>query len=429
MSQPDNLQYASRPEIAAHQLAGLRELVSFLQHESSNTFYQQKLAGIEASRLMDLTELPFTTKSELVAEHRDYPPYGRNLSYPLAHYSRLHQTSGTTGRPLPVLDTLDSWQWWADCWLQVFEGAGVTAEDRVFLAFSFGPFIGFWAAHEGAAKLGALIIPGGGMDTDQRLAALFEHDVTVVCCTPSYSLYLAEAATVRGLDLARSGVRVLLQAGEPGASLPAVRRRIEEAWGAKCYDHAGASEIGAYGFSCAAQNGLHFNEREFMVEVLEPGREYPVPPGEIGELVLTNLGRRGFPVIRYRTGDVVKLATGPCECGRTYQLAQDGLIGRTDSMITVRGINVYPSSVEAIIREVVPVCEFKLIFYRENNLDELAIEIELAEAERASQLAKLESFLRQRLALRVKVSAVEPDTLPRFQLKARRLEDRRPRLS
>lgn len=427
----ENLKSAAPEDIEIHQMARLRAQLEFLLGESQNLFYKEKLAGIDPANIRsvaDLAALPFTLKSELVAEQNNYPPYGRNLSYPPADYIKLHQTSGTTGRPLRVLDTRESWDWWSNCWVQVFESAGVTREDRVFLAFSFGPFIGFWAGYEGAAQLGALAIPGGGMDTEQRLAAILEFEATVVCCTPSYSLYLAEVAEKKGIDLAGSAVHTLIHAGEPGGSIPAVRQRIEQAWGAKAHDHAGASEIGAYGFSCAAQNGLHINESEFIIEILEPGTDRPVAPGQSGEMVLTNLGRWGFPVIRYRTGDTVQLAEQPCACGSIYKFIKGGIIGRTDNMITVRGINIYPSAVEAVIREVLPASEFRLIFLRVHNMDELEVEVEMDESQQAAYLENLSHLFRQRLALRVPVRAVAPNSLPRFQLKARRIEDRRTRL-
>ncbi len=421
------LERAASAEIEQHQLGRLRALLTFLKEESGNTFYQEKLAGTDPARLLefkDIAALPFTLKSELVGQQNEFPPYGHNLSYPLSHYTKLHQTSGTTGRPLKVLDTNESWDWWARCWLEVYRAAGVTEDDQVFLAFSFGPFIGFWAAYTGAEKLGALVIPGGGMDTEQRLAAIIEQGATVICCTPSYALHMAEVAEQKGINLADSKVRVLIHAGEPGASIPVVRRRIEQAWGATVYDHSGASEIGAFGFSCSAQTGLHLNESEFIAEVLKPETNEPVPIGETGELVLTNLGRWGYPVIRYRTSDVVRIAKAPCECGRSYKLLEGGVIGRTDNMIIVRGINIYPSSVEAIVRELVPTNEFRMIFSQVDGMDELEVEVELAQDE-SEKLEKLRALFRQRLALRVPVRSVEPGTLPRFQLKARRIVDNR----
>ena len=422
-----DLEYASPEQIGVRQLERLQKLLAFLKNESDNAFYRNKLADFEPSSLQtlaDLSRLPFTLKSELMAEQDQYPPYGRNLSYPLQYYVKLHQTSGTTGRPLRVLDTDESWDWWAECWTRVYRAAGVGKGDRVFLAFSFGPFIGFWAAYEGARKLGAMVIPGGGMDTEQRIASILENQATVLCCTPSYALHMVEVAAHKGINLADSSVRVTIQAGEPGAGIPAVRRRIETAWGAVCHDHAGGSEVGAYGYSCAAQNGLHVNEAEFIMEALDTATGQPAEVGQPGELVITNLGRWGYPVIRYRTGDVVRLAEGRCECGRTFRRLDGGIIGRTDNMIIVRGINIYPSSVEAVIREVVEVGEFRLLFYREQDMDELAVEVEL-ESHENDKLAHLTGLLRQRLALRVPVRAVTPGSLPRFQLKAKRIVDNR----
>jgi len=258
-----DLETASRSVIAAHQLARLQAGLSrILPH---NRFYHQKLnvrAGLAPalgqnvgtgnapalSTLDYLSRLPFTTKQELVADQQAHPLFGSNLTYPLSDYIRLHQTSGTTGTPLKILDTQESWDWWAACWTTVYRAAGVGREDVVFLAFGFGPFIGFWSAYEGAKRIGALTVPGGGMDSLQRLRAIQEVGATVLVCTPSYALRLAEVAQEHGMDMRESHVRVTIHAGEPGASIPATRERIERAWGAKTYDHAGMTEMGAYGF-------------------------------------------------------------------------------------------------------------------------------------------------------------------------------------
>src|SRR5256884_7311532 len=259
MSQLEN---ASRSLIEEHQLARLQlGLSRILPH---NRFYEEKLFKARASSSMDniddLSSFPYTAKQELVADQEFHPLFGSNLTYPLNEYIRLHQTSGTTGRPLKVLDTQESWDWWAECWTSVYQAAGVTRDDIVFLAFSFGPFIGFWSAYEGAKRLGALTVPGGGMDSLQRLRAIQEIGATVLVCTPSYALRLAEVAREHGLDTRASTVRVTIHAGEPGASIPATRQRIEQAWNARTYDHAGMTEMGAYGFACQVQQGLHVNE-------------------------------------------------------------------------------------------------------------------------------------------------------------------------
>ena len=284
-----------------------------------------------------------------------HPPFGTNLTYPLDRYVRVHQTSGTSGAPLRWLDTQESWDWWARCWGFVLRGAGLGAQDRVFFPFSFGLFVGFWAGFEGARAIGALVIPGGGQDSAQRLAAIEALGATAICCTPSYALHLAEEARARGLDLNKLGVRTTVHAGEPGAGIPSVRARIEEAWGARAFDHAGMTEMGAYGFECADQAGLHVNESEFIAEVIDPATGQSA---EEGELVLSNLGRAGSPLLRYLTGDRVRVAGGPCACGRTFLRLAGGILGRVDDMLIVRGVNVFPSALEGIVRRFPAVDEF-----------------------------------------------------------------------
>src|SRR5579884_286432 len=275
------LESADRSQITAHQLARLQQGIERML--PGNRFYRQKFADFSPAihQLEDLARLPFTSKSELVADQEAHPLYGTNLTYPLAEYVRLHQTSGTTGKPLKILDTQESWDWWAECWTSVYRAAGVGREDIIFLAFSFGPFIGFWSAYEGAKRLGALTVPGGGMDSLQRLRAMQEVEATVLVCTPSYALRLAEVAREHSIDLSQFSVRVTIHAGEPGASIPATRRRIERAWHALTYDHAGMTEMGAFGFSCIEQSGIHVNESEFIAEIIDPASDEPVQPGEV----------------------------------------------------------------------------------------------------------------------------------------------------
>ncbi len=366
----------------------------------------------------DFGRLPFTTKAELVEDQAAHPPFGTNLTHPVDGYVRLHQTSGTSGAPLRWLDTEASWRWWQRCWGFVLRGAGLGPDDRVFFPFSFGLFIGFWAGFEGARTLGALVIPGGGQDSAQRLAAIESLGVTAICCTPSYALHLAEVARARGIDLSKLGVRTTVHAGEPGAGIPAVRARIEAAWGARAFDHAGMTEMGAYGFECAAQAGLHVNEAEFIAEVVDPatGR-----PAREGELVLSNLGRVGSPLLRYRTGDRVRVAApGPCACGRTFLRLDGGILGRVDDMLVVRGVNVFPSAIEGIVRRFPAVDEFQIEVYRNGAMDEVRLLVEFADGATAMAAAVGEA-LRVDLGIRVEVHPVPASTLPRYELKARRL--------
>jgi phenylacetate-CoA ligase len=416
------LQTASRAEISAYQLNRLR--LGLRRTLESNRFYQRKLAGFQLGDLTSLDalrSLPFTTKSELVHDQQEHPSYGTNLTYPMREYVRLHQTSGTTGQPLNFLDTTESWDWWADCWTTIYYAAGVSDEDVVFLAFSFGPFIGFWSAYEGAKRVGALVVPGGGQTSAQRLQSMLATGATVLVCTPTYALHLAEVARAEGLDIASSAVRITIHAGEPGASIPTTRRRIEEAWGARAYDHLGMTEMGAYGFTCLDQDAVHVNEAEFITEILDPATGEPVAEGERGELVLTNLGRWGTPAIRYRTGDLVRRGSTACACGRTYLTLPGGVLGRVDDMLVIRGVNIYPSSVEAVLRSFSEVEEFRMLVRRDGEMDQLELEVECPE----EIVLQVEAALRAALGLRVPVRAVAPGMLPRFELKARRMLDLR----
>lgn len=394
----------------------------------SNGFYRRKFREVGLTRaqdirsLEDLRRLPFTTKTELSTDQAANGPYGTNLTFPRERYTHIHQTSGTTGEPLRWLDTDESWRWWARCWATVFRAAGVTARDRIFFAFSFGPFIGFWSGYEGAQYVGALAVPGGGMSSYQRLKAILANDISVVVCTPTYALHLAEVAEQEGIDLAASGVNVTIHAGEPGASLTATKDQIEAAWGARCYDHAGATEVGAWGFECLAQNGVHLNEGEFIHEVIDP---VTGEPADEGELIMTNLGRAGMPVIRYRTGDHVRIERGACACGRTYSRLAGGVIGRVDDVLIVRGINVFPSAIENIVRRFQEVGEFAVDVVRRGELDDLAVKVEVRSGEPAAVAAAVAKEFRAGIGLRIDVEAVPFGTLPRFDLKARRLTDHR----
>jgi phenylacetate-CoA ligase len=396
-----------------------------------NPFYTAKFdaAGIRPRELefpADLAKLPLTTKQELTADQRASPPWGTNLTEPLESYTRYNQTSSTTGDPLRWLDTNDSWQWMLECWKVKFGAARVDARDRIFFPFSFGPFLGFWTAFEAGCQLGAHCIPAGGMSSQTRLALIDALKPTVMCCTPSYALRLLEVASELrhgkpGLE--SSSLRVLIVAGEQGGSIPSTRERIEEGWGARVIDHHGLTEVGPVSFECwESPGGLHVNEDEYICEVLEPRSDREVPDGERGELIITNLGRAASPLIRYRTGDIVIKRDGLCQCGRTFSRLEGGILARVDDMVTVRGVNVYPSAVEAIVRGFSEVAEYRATVASNGSLRELSVEIELLPGVRSTSALtdRLGAVLRDSLGLTVPLRVVERGALPRFEMKARR---------
>ncbi len=437
----------ARSELRRGQAERWREL---LKHAVSNPFWATKWreAGIDVSESaiaalqlpQDLAKWPLTTKAELVADHQAHPPYGSNLMFNVAKYSRLHQTSGTTGQPLRWLDTPESWQWMLGCWEQIFELAGLQPEDRLCFPFSFGLFLGFWAAFEGAARLGRLCLPGGGMSSESRLKLIEENRATVVCCTPTYALRLAEVAANLGLDLKAGSVRMLIVAGEPGGSVPSIRQRIEDAWGARVIDHWGMTEVGPLAAECAENpGGLHLLETECLAEIIDPvtGQSFDLDAAIAagpqtatpirGELVITNFGRIGSPVIRYRTGDLVELDPAPCPCGRSLLRLKGGILSRVDDMLTIRGNNVFPTAIEAILREFLEIVEYRLTVAATGSMQELTIEIETMAnvadpGDRCTDLLnRIIAAIHDRLHFRPEITIVEPGTLPRHDMKGRRI--------
>jgi len=413
-----------RPQLSSLQYQKLRVMLEGIYER--NAFYTAKIKAANITpddirSLDDLRRLPITTKHEIVGDQLAHPPFGTNTTYPLKSYIRFHQTSGTTGVPFRVLDTEESWDWWGRCWAHVLSGAGLTDDDRIFEAFSFGPFIGFWAAVDGARQIGSMMVPGGGRNSQQRLELMRDTGVTALCCTPTYALRLAEVARESGFDMSQIPVRATIHAGEPGANIPSTKKRIQEAWNAKCYDHAGASEVGAHSFECETQpGGTHVIESEFIVEVIDPRTGENMPPGKRGELVITNLGRWGFPVIRYRTGDLVYLDVNKCECGRTFARFMGGIVGRADDMVIVRGVNVFPSAVENIIRHYKEVDEFRVTVRTVREMDEMNVELEFAEGADAALAGAIAQAIDTALSFRPVIHVVERNTLPRFELKAKR---------
>ncbi len=410
-----------------------------------NRLYQHKLsqAGIALnSRLRSLEELsewPFTVKQELVeSANCNHDGLSSHQTYPLNDYNRLHRTSGTQGHPLMILDSVDDWRWWSATWQHVLESAQVSSCDRVFLAFSFGPFIGFWSAHQACVDRGAMVIPAGGLSTLARLEFLRQSRATVVCCTPTYAMHCAEVAKAEQFPLGDLPVDRIIVAGEVGGSLPVVRQSIETAWNAQVVDHAGATEVGPWGFGLRDRCGIHVIESSFIAEVLpldlpllnvdwsQPNSPIDASNGGaameisqcVGELVLTSLGRFGAPVIRYRTGDIVRTGgrqdSNSGQCG--FLWLPEGIIGRTDDMLTVRGVNIFPSSVDSIVCSFPAISEYQVHLSRNRALDQIDLVVEASE----TVAVQLEKMLSVQLGLRVAVQCVATGSLPRSEGNSRR---------
>ncbi|MCH2212291.1 MAG: AMP-binding protein [Fuerstiella sp.] len=414
--------WCDRKSIREIQSRRLREMLTEIIPR--NRFYDRKFTGIDISDidgLKNLHQLPVTSKQELVDGQEAQPPYGINLTYPPNRYCRLHQTSGTTGRPMRWLDTAASWDGIMECWRQIYLLAGITPDDRFFFPFSFGPFIGFWAAFEGAGRIGNFCLAGGGMTTEIRLRAMIENEATIVCCTPTYALRMAELAQQNNIDLHESTVRMLIVAGEPGGAIPATRSRIEQAWNARVIDHWGMTEIGSLGIeSFDRPGGMYLLETETIAEIVDPQSLEPVQEGTTGELLITNLGRTGSPLIRYRTRDLVRASTAKDPAGRQLLWLEGGILGRSDDMVTIRGNNVFPSSVEAVLREIDEVAEFRIDVRTVRAMHELLVTVESFSADSGELQTRVSDALRQRLGFVCEVRIVSPGSLPRFDLKARR---------
>jgi phenylacetate-CoA ligase len=393
----------------------------------ANPFWAKKFADVgcgpgDFNSLDEFYRLPLTTKDELVADQLANPPYGTNLTDEFGSYCRLHQTSGTTSTPLRWLDTQESWNWVIGCWDEIFLITRTTREDVVAFPFSFGPFLGFWAAFDAACRMGALCLPAGGLTSQARLRMILDNQATVVCCTPTYALRLAEVAAEEGIDLTHSSVRSIIVAGEPGGSVSSLRIAIEKAWGARVFDHWGMTEVGPLAVECPENpGGLHVLETECIAEILDPTSQQPVPVGSQGELVITNLGRTSSPLFRYRTGDLVAADPDPCRCGRHLLRLKGGILGRLDDMVTIRGNNVFPSSVEGILREFPEIAEYRIDVETRRAMQHIKITIEPHEgAEAAPLLERVGQIIRDRLHFQAEIVAAAPGELPRFEMKSRR---------
>jgi len=418
---------SDRSRIEALQTARLGALLTELR--AGNAFYRERLesSGLASGpvSLADFSaRMPFTSKMDLVWDREEFSPYGSNLTYPIERYSRYSQSSGTTRGPLPSLDTAESWSAMLDCWDRVYEAAGVSLSEKIFFAFSFGPFLGFWTAFESATRRGNLSIPGGGLSSKARLQAMVAHGVGVLCCTPTYAMRLGELfASHRNDETAAYRLKKIIVAGEPGGSIAAVRERLSDLWkGARIFDHHGMTETGPVTYEHPDKPlSLCVIEEAYYAEVIDRGTHREVEPGQRGELVLTTLTRTACPLLRYRTGDLVEKAfLAPTGGGDPIFCLEGGVLGRVDEMVLIRGVNVYPTAVEKIIRSFPEVVEFQVIQTTRQSMAELEVCIETDAKAKPDLADRVQRELADAFTLRIPVRVVEEGSLPRFEFKSKR---------
>jgi phenylacetate-CoA ligase len=425
-----------RDQLEALQLAKLRRQCEWAAARSP--WYRRRFAaeGFDPESLRsleDIRRVPLLTREEWMASQEERPPYGELPAIGPEHAIRVHTTSGTTGKgPLRALDSRKDWAWIAEMWSYAIWGCGARPGDTAYVAFGYGSFIGFWGLHYAMEKVGVLNVPGGAQTTESRVLQIIDFGATVVAATPTYALRLAQEAERVGVDLRGSRVQRLILSGEPAGSIPQTKRLIEEQWGAKAFDTAGMTEIGTIMvFECSQQpGGTHIIEDNLIEEVLDPVSLEPVPYGERGERVVTSFGRGAIPLIRYRTGDLVcRVPASRCSCGRGFDLYEGGILGRADDMKLVRGTNVYPRAIEAIVREFSEVEEFQTVITHEGIRDEITLRVEVSPTFSGDWDAFADQ-LHRRLAhahegLNFRIQRAEPGELPRFELKAKRTVDLR----
>jgi len=413
----------------------LELLKSHLQHAYDNSPYYRDsfdAAGVhpgQVESLDDIRRFPFIDKKVLRDRQTAVPPFGDLVAVPERDIVYISASSGSTGVPTASPFTAQDFAEWIDYEARQFWSSGLRPTDRYCHSLNFSLFVG-GPCVLGAQKLGALSIHAGTVPSERLLAIAKQFQATAIWTTPSYAWYLGETAVKEGIDPKKDlGIKRIFVAGEPGGSIPETRQRIEALWGASVYDYYGLSDIfGSCAGMCEEKHGLHWAEDHILVEVLDPETGTPVAEGERGELVLTTLKKRARPMIRFRTGDIVSFTSEPCSCGRTSQRML-GTHGRLDDMLIIKGVNIFPSDVEAIARKDHDLSgEYRLIIERENHLDRLTVEIERAasdSAQDAELASRFAGHLKSITGVAAQVVVLPPETLPRATHKAKRVEDRR----
>ena len=431
------LETMPQEKLRALQLIKFKKIVQWAYDHSK--FHRQLYAeaGMEPGDIKtfeDIAKVPEVEKAMMRDIQRKDPfPYGDALCVPLEKVTEFHQTSGTTGQPVYQPDTWQDWEWWSESWSYIMYAQGFRDTDRIFIPFGYNIFVAYWAGHYAGEKMGCEVVPGGVLDTKARILKMQELEATAMMATPTYVLGMADAARRDlGLDPAKDlHISKILCAGEPGASIPSTKKRMEEAWGAKVYDHVGATEIGAWGYECTAQpGGLHVNEALFLVEIedIETG-EIITEPGRRGKLIMTALDREAQPCVRFDSKDIAEWAAEPCPCGRTFRWIKGGVVGRADDITKVKGVLLAPSAIEEVVRSFSELSdEFEVIVDKKGDVDDITLKVELvpeAVDQRGEVEARLVDQLRLKTNLRYNLEFHEYNTLPRYLVKARRFKDLR----
>lgn len=407
---------------------------AYKQSKFHRTIYND--AGIKPEDIRsfdDIRYVPKVEKSMLRDIQKKHPfPYGDALCVPLDDVTEFRQTSGTSGQPVYQPDTWQDWEWWAECWAFLLWAQGYRPSDRVFIPFGYNIFVAFWAAHYAAEKLGCEVIPGGVLNTKSRVLKIQELKATAMMGTPTYILAMANTAVEKlGIDPTTLTIEKITCAGEPGASIPSTKTRMEEAWGAKVYDHAGATEIGAWSFECNEQSGgLHVNDGFFLVEIedIETG-DIINEPGKRGKMIITTLDREAMPCIRFDSKDIIEWASEACPCGRTFRLLKGGVIGRADDITKVKGVLLAPSAIEEVVRSIDGLGdEYEVVVDKIKDKELITLKIEIApgaEAQSREIEPKIMEQLRLKTNLGYNLEFHEYGSLPRYEVKAKRFKDLR----
>ncbi len=379
----------------------------------------------------DIKKIPKVEKSMMRSIQNKEPfPYGDALCVPLEEVSTYRQTSGTTGQPVYQPDTWQDWEWWSECWSFVLWSQGYRPSDRVFLPFGYNIFVAFWAGHYAAEKLGCEVVPGGVLDTQSRILKIKELKATAMMATPTYILRMADVARNKmGIDPRELSINKITCAGEPGAGIPSTKKRMQDAWGAKVYDHSGATEIGAWSYECDHQPcGMHVNEAMFLVEIedLDTGKIIE-EPGKKGKMIITALDRLAQPCIRFDSKDVIEWDPEPCPCGRSFRLIRGGVIGRADDITKVKGVLLSPAAVEEVVRSIDGLGdEFEIIVDKQGDVDRIKLKVELLQGVVKDGVEnRLKDQLRLKTNLGYQIEYYDYGSLPRYEVKAKRFKDLR----